>query len=157
VAKRKSLQARRAPSWLFNELGRRFGPLVLDAYADKSNALCPNYLTKKKNGHVVPWVDGTFANPEFNEMLLAVRKAVAEGLEGNCSCVLGPVGCSQKWYREWAIRGTIWVPDCRINFDDPAGRPTGAGHKEPGADRDTIVMTFGPGHWIISGFFRCAC
>ena len=82
-----------------------------------------------------------------------------EGDAGHRSCLLGPAVGSQDWFHALAIRGTIWMSDCRINFDDADGNPTGGGCEEGGADRDTTVMTFGREHCnskqnIERGIFR---
>lgn len=139
-----SIQDRRTPRWLFDFLNERFGPFHLDAFASKKNALCEKYYTAKDNALIKPWLDVTFANPEFDDMAGPVQKAADDGkhgsLDGTRTIMLGPVGCSQAWYHRWAIRGTVYVPDRRISFDLPDGTPT------RGADRDTIVMAFGREH-----------
>ncbi len=139
-AKPPSLQTRRTPAWLFQALDRRFGPFKLDAYADEDNALCPDFLTREQDGNTRPWVDQTFANPEFEDMDTPMRKALAEADHGRRSVMISPVGCAQAWYHEVAIHGTVYVPDTRIHFDLPDGTPTNR------ADRDTIVVAFGREH-----------
>ena len=130
----------RTPRWLFERLTSLFGPFALDAYAESHNALCEKYFTRAEDANWQPWLDVTFANPEFASMATATRKAVEESERGVQTCMLGPVGCTQDWYHRWAIRGTVWVPDARINYDKPDGTPTHS------ADRDSIVMTFGGRH-----------
>jgi len=134
------LQTRRTPRWLFDFLDDRFGPFQLDAFAEPNNALCDNFYTKEQDGSVQPWADVTFGNPEFEDMTTPLFHAVRQAEVGVRSCIIGPVGCSQTWYHELAIRGTVYVPDIRINFDLPDGTPTNR------ADRDTIVMCFGGEH-----------
>jgi phage N-6-adenine-methyltransferase len=158
--KPKRIQTRRTPPWFYKALDDRFGPFVLDAYADASNALCAEHLTEEQNGHVHPWKGKTFANPQFENMLLVMMQAFKQCSLGVEACIICPSGGSQAWFHEWAIRGTIWVPDCRINFDDPDGNPTGRGCDEPGADRDTTVVTMGGEWWnhpddVERGFFDC--
>lgn len=142
------LQTRRTPRWFYASLDARFGPFVLDAFAQRHNALCARFYTVRDDGTRAPWLDVTFANPPFAIIAQAVEHAVAEAeRERARSIVLGPVGCSQRWYREFAIRGTIYVPDRRISYDLPDGRPTDPHESDqPGADRDTIVMGFGGEH-----------
>ncbi len=156
---RKSTQDRRTPKWLFDVLSEMFGPFKLDAYASPHNALCERFYTVEDDANVKDWVDGTFANPEFKSMAPCLAQAVRQAELGRRSIILGPVGCSQEWYHEHAIRGTVYVPDCRFNYDDPSGNPTGPGLDEGGADRDTIVIGFGGEHRnsthnIEQGFFR---
>jgi phage N-6-adenine-methyltransferase len=147
--KPKRLQTRRTPLWLFDALSDRFGPFDLDAYASPDNALCPEFITKEQDGNKRPWGrpgQKTFANPPFENLLIVLMQAFAQCSDGREACIIAPAGGSQEWYQEWAIRGTIWVPDCRINYDDPDGNPTGAGLEEPGANRDTTIVTMG-GEW----------
>ena len=134
------LQTRRTPLWLFKQLDAAFGPFVLDAFAEPHNALCGRFYTREQDGCVQPWADVTFANPEFEDMAQPLDQAVKQANVGRRSCIIGPVGCSQAWYHELAIQGTIYVPTCRINFDLPDGTPT------RGADRDSIVVCFGKDH-----------
>lgn len=133
-------QDMRTPRWLFDLLAGMFGAFALDAYAEPHNALCDRYYTRAEDANWQPWISRTFANPEFGEMAPATRKAVEETERGVETIMLGPVGCTQEWYHRWAIQGTVWVPDGRINFDMPDGTPT------HGADRDTIVIAFGGMH-----------
>jgi phage N-6-adenine-methyltransferase len=159
--KAPGLQTRRTPPWFFAELNERFGPFKLDAYADVGNALCDRYYTKADNGHESPWIDPTFANPQFRQMALTVEQALRQAERGVRSIIVSPVTGSQSWVHELAIRGTEYRPDRRICFDTPEGLPTGvrACHYglEPdacredcgcvnGSDRDTVVLAFGGEH-----------
>ncbi len=146
TGKPKSVQGRRTPQWLFDALNELFGPFRIDAHATAENALCEKFFTEEDDGNAQPWESTTFGNPEFKSMQPAVEKAVFEQNAGIDSCILGPAVGSQTWFHETAIHGTIWMPDCRINFDDQDGNPTGADCEEPGADRDTVVMTYGYEH-----------
>jgi len=151
-AKPPSLQNRRTPLWLFSLLDARFGPFRLDAFASPEDALLDRYYTRETDGLTQAWLDVTFGNPEFKTMMpAALEHAVHEAERGIRSVILGPVGCSQEWFHQWAIRGTIYAPDRRISFDMPDGTPT------EDADRDTIVMAFGGEHVNLSwrkGRFR---
>jgi phage N-6-adenine-methyltransferase len=135
-----SEQTMRTPRWFFDELSRLFGPFDLDAFADEINHLCDAFYTKKQDALAQPWAANTFANPEFEDMAPIFEWALSEATYGKTSTILAPVGCSQRWYHELAIKGTIYVPDCRINFDNPDGTPTDK------ADRDTIVVCIGGKH-----------
>lgn len=134
-----SEQCLRTPRWLFDALGEQFGPFSLDAYASETNALCPKFFTAETDASAQLWDDVTFANPPFEDMATVFAKAVAEQARGVRSVIISPVGCSQRWYHELAIQGTVFVPDLRINFDQTDGSPTAS------ADRDTIVVVFGKG------------
>jgi phage N-6-adenine-methyltransferase len=136
--KGEGLQCRRTPLWVFKALERFFGvTFVLDAYASADNAMCAKFYAAADDGNVQPWLDATFANPEFEDMDFPMQQAVAQAKRGVLSVMLGPVGCTQKWFHDFAIKGTIFNPDCRISYDLPDGTPTN------GADRDTQVFAFG--------------
>jgi phage N-6-adenine-methyltransferase len=135
------LQERRTPAWLYEALVRRFGPFELDAFAEPHNALCPRFCTREQDGTRQPWLDQTFANPPFEIMAAALEHAVAETRHEVRSIVLAPVGCTQEWFHELAIRGTVYKPDQRISYDLPSGRPT------RGADRDTDIIGLGGEHY----------
>jgi phage N-6-adenine-methyltransferase len=134
-----SEQCLRTPRWLFDVLSEKFGPFALDAYASSANALCEKFFTAETDANAQPWEDATFANPPFDDMGSVFAKAVAEQARGVRSVIVSPVGCSQRWYHELAIQGTVFVPDLRVNFDNVDGSPTSS------ADRDTIVVVFGRG------------
>lgn len=141
-----SLQTRRTPRWFFEELSRVFGPFTVDLFASPRNALLPRYFTRRDNALEQHWTDNGFANPPFKLMGLVVAKALQEAYRGKRTVIVGPVGGSQAWYHGMAIKGTIYTPDCRINFDTPEGRPTGQG-SDHGADRDTMVLAIGGEHY----------
>jgi len=134
------LQNRRTPRWLFHALEQRFGAFSLDAFAEPHNALCTRFYTEQQDGTRQPWVDVTFANPPFSLMAEALEHAVAETRHDVRSIVLAPVGCTQDWYHQLAIRGTVYKLDLRISYDMPSGRPT------RGADRDTDIIGLGGEH-----------
>ena len=143
-AKSPGEQAMRTPDPFYSLLNRTFGPFVLDAYASPHNAKCDRFYTIEQDGNVQPWCDVTFGNPHFKKgersgMELCLAKAVEEQNRGIRSCIVGPVGCSQDWFHEYAIQGTVFAPDTRINFLMPDGTPT------TNADRDTHVYLFGKG------------
>lgn len=145
-------QNRRTPSWFFQLLQKEVikSKFTLDAFANKKNALCKRFIDEKTNALVVKWSGKPFYNPPFKLMGLAIEKAFNESKERNIiTCGVGPTGCSQKWFHNFAKKGTIYVPDERIAFfDSKTGKPT------PGGDRDTMVYLFGPGFWNKSNTFK---
>lgn len=148
-----SIQDRRTPRWFYDFLDERFGPFGLDAFAAPHNAMHKRFYTKEQNGLTKRWVDVTFGNPEFEDMAPIIRKALEEAELGHRSVILGPVGCSQEWFHQLAINGTVFKPDRRISYDLPDGTPT------DGADRDTDVFVFGGAYtngYASRGFFKVA-
>jgi phage N-6-adenine-methyltransferase len=142
-----SRQDYRTPRWFFDAIqdyvrmitGARF---VIDAAAEPRNAMCACYYTKDESGLDHPWSAPTFVNPPFRRFGDWIRKAYIEAsLRAVPVAVVGPTGCSQRWFHEEARRATILVPDRRVSFLMSDGTPT------RGADRDTMVYLFGPGLW----------
>jgi phage N-6-adenine-methyltransferase len=156
-----SNQNMRTPKWLFDLLNELYGPFTLDAAASPHNALCDNFYTEKDNGLIINWSYATFCNPPFRNFKDWIAHAWVEwNLYDKSSCLIGPTGCSQKWFHKYAKQGQILVPDKRISFDTPEGKPTGVSEchnglsnkdcKEAckcvnGADRDTMFYLFGYG------------
>jgi len=133
------IQNRRTPLWFYNELQKFFGcKFKLDAAASDRDTLCEYYYTKKENGLIQPWDDWTFCNPEFKDTTEWVCKAYHEAILRKHSIMLVPTGCTQEWFHNWAKKYTIYVPDCRLSYNLPNGKP------DPGADRDTMVLAMGP-------------
>lgn len=150
MAKPQSLQTRRTPRWLFNFLAERFGPISLDAFADKKNRLVKSFYDEKANALRQPWFDVTFYNPPFKLTGRAVMKAADEWHTRSVRSVgICPVGCSQFWFQQWCRDDDceIYAPDRRISFDLPDGTPTTR------ADRDTHIVTFGIPRWDADGFW----
>lgn len=140
--KKPRMQNRRTPRWFFHELDRLFGPFELDAFAEPHNALCPRWYTAREDGTRAPWRDVTFANPPFALMEEAVAHALEQAERHDVrSITIAPIGGAQRWYHEYAVRGTIYVPTTRVNYDLPDGSPT------DGADRDSMVIAFGREHY----------
>jgi len=132
-------QGMRTPRWLFKLLEKTLGcRFALDAFASDTNALCRRYYTERDNGLERPWFDATFANPPFKLMGKAMAKAFYEADDrGVRSAVIGPTGCSQRWFHEIAVCGTILVPDHRLVYLNPDGATTA------GAMADTAIYVFG--------------
>lgn len=149
----KSKQDRRTPQWLFDWLNGQFGPFDLDAAATTDegpsfNALCGFAYTEKEDAlsYDSHWMAKTFCNPPFRNIDKWVGKAIHEAKErGVFTLMLCPAAGSQDWFHDLARMYTVLFPNQRINFDDEFGNPTGPGHDEPGADRDTTVLLIGSG------------
>lgn len=139
--KPQSEQAMRTPLWFFNFLNAWLAwPFVCDAYASMENALCPRFITKAQDANKTDWPDGTFGNPEFDDMSLPMAQARRQAAQGRRSLIVGPAPVAQQWVHEHGIHGTEVRPDGRISFDNPDGTPT------RDADRDTALWLFGPGY-----------
>jgi hypothetical protein len=159
-------QNRCTPPWLFalleRTLGVRFG---LDAFASARNALCPRYFVAPGvedpaaagvDALAQAWRWHTFCNHPWKQTYRVFPYALAQArAHGKLVCVVGPTGCSQRWFHEEVRRcATVLAPNQRIVFyaSDGSG-PTG------GADRDTMVYVFDgrPGHQtMINGGIRGA-
>lgn len=138
-------QCRRTPRWLFELIERTVlgrGRFQLDAAASQENALCKRYFDERVNGLLQRWHRRTFCNPGFAKFGTWIAKAYEETQrrpsERMIVALVGPTGCSQQWFHEYARRGTIFAPNRRVTFwDSLTGKPTA------GADRDTMIYVLG--------------
>lgn len=129
----------RTPKWLFDRLTAEFGPFVLDAAASAENALCDLYYDVEQDGLVRPWRNTTFCNPPFAQVGDWVAKAAHEAtVRMVSSVVLVPAVCSQAWWHACGVDCVAYMPTKRLRFDQPDGSPSRS------ADRDTIILVFGP-------------
>ena len=138
-------QCRRTPPWLFHLLEKQVVKqrFQLDASADKCNALCKKFYDEHQNGLKQRWYNPTYCNPPFADFGAWMLKARQEAYDRQLvACLVGPNGCSQSWFQEVAISGTIYAFDQRlVFFDSQTGKPT------HGADRDSMCYVFGPNFW----------
>jgi phage N-6-adenine-methyltransferase len=119
-------QERRTPAWLYHRACSllRVKACVLDAFASESNRLCTRYYDAETNGLRQPWHDATFANPPFKLMAQAVAKAMCERERGVRSVLVGPSGCSQRWFHGLLTWATVYLPDQRIAYLSRDGTTT---------------------------------
>ena len=133
-------QNRRTPPWLFALLQRtldvKFG---LDAFASAENALCKRYFDEAVDAFTQQWKWHTFCNHPWKQTYRVIPYALEQALKWEkVVCVVGPTGCSQKWFHEEVRKyATVLAPDQRIVFFASDG--SGPTH---GADRDTMVYVF---------------
>jgi phage N-6-adenine-methyltransferase len=147
---KNNIQNRRTPPWLVQRLGKlirdeydpSFTNFALDAAASELDTVVANsFLTKEDNGLTSPWtMNGwTFCNPTFENFDQWVEKAIDHlTRHDGCSVLIGPVGCSQNWFKAAAPVADTHCPSKRISYLLPDGTPT------TGADRDTHIFIFAP-------------
>lgn len=125
----------RTPDTIFWGINAMFGPLVLDLFADESNAKCETYYTAEDNALVQDWSarlaglgGAAFANPPYSRasqhegqyitgMVHVIEHTMAMRELGGRFVVLIKAATSETWWPEQAdhiafIRG-------RIGFDVP--------------------------------------
>lgn len=136
----------RTPDLLFWGINAMFGPLVLDLFADDSNAKCPTWYTAEDNALTQDWAErlaelggGAYANPPYSRsqyhekqavtgMTHIINHAMAMREKGGRYVFLIKAATGEAWWPEDAdhvafIRG-------RISFDLPywyrpdVGQPT---------------------------------
>lgn len=136
----------RTPDHLFWGINAMFGPLVLDLFADDSNAKCPTWYTAEDNALTQDWAErlaelggGAYANPPYSRsqyhekqavtgMTHIINHALAMREKGGRYVFLIKAATGEAWWPEDAdhvafIRG-------RISFDLPywyrpdVGQPT---------------------------------
>lgn len=134
------------PDHLFWGINAMFGPLVLDLFADDSNAKCPTWYTAEDNALTQDWSErlaelggGAYANPPYSRsqyhekqavtgMTHIINHAMAMREQGGRYVFLIKAATGEAWWPEDAdhvafIRG-------RISFDLPywyrpdVGQPT---------------------------------
>jgi hypothetical protein len=122
----------RTPPWLYEEMCRLMGvaKFALDAFGSAENSMCSVYCDVEANGLVLPWIDPTFCNPPFSLMTAVVDKAIAEKIRVG---LIGPAGCSQKWFQKLLRHAVVYFPDKRLQFHEPDGS------LKKGAMSDTAV------------------
>lgn len=126
----------RTPDHLFWGINAMFGPLVLDLFADNSNAKCPTWYTAEDNSLTQDWAErlaelggGAFANPPYSRSQYHEKQAVtgmthiinhtmAMREKGGRYVFLIKAATSETWWPDGAdhiafIRG-------RIGFDLPS-------------------------------------
>jgi hypothetical protein len=90
-------------------------------------------------------VGAAYANPPFKLFGHAIERAFLEAASARQTdlvvCLIGPAGCSQRWYHTYARRGTVLVPTRQLVFLRPDGQPTA------GVMADTAVYVFGRRWW----------
>lgn len=90
----------RTPPWLYAWLTDLYGPFDIDLTADKSNALCEKYFTKRMNALSKAWRDHGrtgFMNPPYSEPGPFVKQAHIEALEGFSTVMILPTHRNQIW------------------------------------------------------------
>lgn len=126
----------RTPDHLFWGINAMFGPLVLDLFADDSNAKCPTWYTAEDNALTQDWAErlaelggGAYANPPYSRsqyhekqavtgMTHIINHAMAMREKGGRYVFLIKAATSETWWPDGAdhiafIRG-------RIGFDLPS-------------------------------------
>lgn len=110
----------RTPDLLFWGINAMFGPLVLDLFADDSNAKCPAWYTAEDNALTQDWSErlaelggAGFGNPPYSRSQYHDKQAVT----GMTHIINHAIATSETWWPEEAdhvtfIRG-------RIGFDLP--------------------------------------
>ncbi|WP_256682706.1 phage N-6-adenine-methyltransferase [Buttiauxella agrestis] len=140
----------RTPDLLFWGINAMFGPLVLDLFADDSNAKCPTWYTAEDNSLTQDWSErladlggAAFANPPYSRssyhekqaitgMTHIINHALAMREKGGRYVFLIKAATSETWWPDSAdhiafIRGRIGfdLPSWFIPADDKQ-QPSGA-------------------------------
>jgi len=110
------------PSKIFNRFNKEYN-FSLDACASEWNAKCSNYYTEKLDGLTRDWVNWTWCNPPYSQLIRWYAKAYQEAEEGNSSVILTASRTDTKAFHEYATKSTklIFLRG-RIKFIDPATR-----------------------------------
>jgi site-specific DNA-methyltransferase (adenine-specific) len=124
------------PDWLFKPLDDEFH-FDIDCAANKENAKCDLYLTKRDNALDLRWwkIGGYFCdnfkmtcwlNPPYSRDIGKwMKKAYQESLKGCIVVCLISVSTSTKWWHEWVLKAyEIRFIKGRIKFIGGKGTPS---------------------------------
>ena len=126
------------PSYIFNEISRRYGPFDIDTAASEDNALCDQYYKEEMNGLTQECFGRCWCNPPYKKMLPWVHKAIRSvAVEATCDRVvmLLPARVGTEWYKFASMWGVIHRVQGRIKFEKD-GEPM----KSP--FEDSIIVVF---------------
>lgn len=121
-----SFQGWRTPAALGAALVREY-ECVLDAAADKDNALCPVFYdgSEGSDGLKQPWTApgaGVWCNPPYADPGAWLTKAYSEVLvEGNCerAVFLLPASVGVSWFTQACRLAEVFLFDERIRYELP--------------------------------------
>jgi phage N-6-adenine-methyltransferase len=97
------------PAEFFGACNAVWGPFDLDAAADASNALAPEFITKEQNGLVLPWYGSVWCNPPYTreELKLWVQKGMDYAESGGRIVMLLPGRIDVKWFQDAASQREV--------------------------------------------------
>ena len=79
----------RTPKWLFDRCVEEYGPMGLDAAADRDNALCTSHFSAEHSalGANVKWTGNVWCNPPYSMLRQFAEKAISEIRGCHCTSV----------------------------------------------------------------------
>jgi phage N-6-adenine-methyltransferase len=108
-----------SPTDFLQATGKKFGPIVFDLAAEKSNAVVPNYFTVEDDAFKQDWAETSrkyakeeggarsgllWLNPPFSHIAPWVRKCLEEARKGAEIALLVPASVGAKWFRDYVFR-----------------------------------------------------
>lgn len=91
------------PRALFLQLNAEF-KFTLDAAADATNALCPDFFSIDDDALSRDWLGIVFCNPPYSRCDAFVRKGAAEAAKGATVVMLVPVRADTNWWHDVALK-----------------------------------------------------
>lgn len=136
----ESARDRRAtPRWLFKQIEQMVGvPIVHDVCAEPETAKCASFWTAEDDCLMVSWkafanikLSGRYnaiafwMNPPYSNPEPFLAKAVEESAKGLIVVGLLPDDRGARWYQRHieGVANTLLIPDGRISFHGPDGKP----------------------------------
>jgi len=115
------------PQYIFDTLNERFH-FTLDVCANRNNAKCRKYFTKKQDGLKQKWTGTCWCNPPYGiEIAKWVQKAYDSSLQGTTVVCLVPSATSTRWWHNYAMKGKIEFIKGKVRFvrngDDSSPAP----------------------------------
>jgi hypothetical protein len=103
VKRFESEQVVSTPWEFIRAVERKFGPLVWDLAATDENHKAPKWITPEQDTFKQNWAELLngglgWLNPEFDPMVVSVRKCALEQRRGATFLALGPASVSTNWF-----------------------------------------------------------
>jgi phage N-6-adenine-methyltransferase len=107
------------PQDFFNKINLQYGPFDVDVCANTTNAKCPVFFDKNKDGLKQKWVGKCWMNPPYGKDISKwMEKAHQSWQEGATVVCLVPSRTDTKWWHHFAMKGQIVFIKGRLKFGD---------------------------------------
>lgn len=123
VKRFQSEQVVSTPWEFIRAVEKKFGPIAVDLAATAENAKAPRFITPEIDTFTQNWAEWLngglgWLNPEFDPMVVSVRKCAFEQQRGAALLTLGPASVSTNWFWDYVQPyATVYTLYPRICFE----------------------------------------